>query len=267
MTSSTGHVTTADGTHLAYRAHTPPHASGSDVLLLHGLAGHLGEWNPLLPLLLADGHRVVTYDARGHGASTRRPRDMSRGAAVGDAVTLIEALALPPVTLIGQSLGGHTALLTAAAHPGLVRALVLIEAGPGGPTPDLPSQISAWLDTWPTPFDSPASAREFFGHEAWAQGLEEREDGWHPRLDRDRMIEAVRELATHDYWDVWSRVRCPALVVRGESGTMPPTEFAKMKSHRPETECLTIQDASHDVHLDQPKSLHAAIGPFVENLP
>ncbi|WP_425558727.1 alpha/beta hydrolase-fold protein [Kitasatospora albolonga] len=34
--------------------------------------------------------------------------------------------------LVGQSLGGHTALLAAAAHPGLFGGLVLVEAGPGG---------------------------------------------------------------------------------------------------------------------------------------
>ncbi|MFI5685732.1 alpha/beta fold hydrolase [Streptomyces sp. NPDC051636] len=38
----------------------------------------MAEWDDLIARLLADGHRVVTYDARGHGDSTRTPRDMTR---------------------------------------------------------------------------------------------------------------------------------------------------------------------------------------------
>ena len=86
----------------------------------------------------------MTYDARGHGASTRRPQDMTRAACVRDAVAFIRELSLAPVTLTGQSLGGLTALLTAAAHPelvsSLVSSLVLTEAGPSGSNPDLPSE-------------------------------------------------------------------------------------------------------------------------------
>ncbi|MCD7444199.1 alpha/beta hydrolase [Streptomyces lincolnensis] len=98
--------------------------------MLHGLAGHQGEFDDLASRLHAAGHRVVSYDARGHGASTLRPPTVTRAAHVQDAVTLIEELALAPVTLIGQSLGGHTAMLLASARPDLVGSLVLVEAGP-----------------------------------------------------------------------------------------------------------------------------------------
>lgn len=77
-----------------------------------------------------------------------------------------------------QSLGGHTAMLLASARPELVAALVLVEAGPAGPNPELPAQIGTWLDTWPTPFRSLAEAENFLGHEGWARGLEKRADSW-----------------------------------------------------------------------------------------
>ncbi len=60
-------------------------------------------------------------------------------------------------------MGGLTALLTAAAHPEVCRALVLVEAGPAGPSPGLPEQIGAWLDSWPVPFPDAAAAEAFFG--------------------------------------------------------------------------------------------------------
>ncbi|WP_319059163.1 alpha/beta fold hydrolase, partial [Streptomyces europaeiscabiei] len=158
--TTTGALTTPDAIRLAYRDHDPGQGSGRTprheggrtrtarqapartLLLLHGLAGHLGEWDELLPPLLAQGHRVVTYDARGHGASTGCPADMSRAACVRDTVTVIRELGLDahaqaPLTLVGQSLGGHTAFLAAAAHPELIHSLILIEAGPGAPDPAL----------------------------------------------------------------------------------------------------------------------------------
>ncbi|MEU5341238.1 MULTISPECIES: alpha/beta hydrolase [unclassified Streptomyces] len=279
MDTHTGNATTPDGTRLAYRDHHAPEPEPEfgaglrhpPLLLLHGLAGHMGEWDDLLPLLLADGHRVIAYDARGHGASTRRPPDMTRESAVRDVTTLIEELSLPvPVTLLGQSLGGHTALLTAAAHPHLVDSLILIEAGPAGPNPDLPTEIGTWLDSWPTPFTSFSSAAAFLGHEAWARGLEEREDGLHPRWDRDSMLAAVADLATRAYWPEWARVACPTLVVRGAKGTMREAEMTRMtqmtrmtRMARMRTGTEVIEDAGHDVHLDQPYRLHAAVRTFL----
>ncbi|MFF3907316.1 alpha/beta fold hydrolase [Streptomyces sp. NPDC001848] len=263
-----GTLTTRDGTRLAHRIHdsrTPSAARSTPLLFLHGLAGHQGEWDDVLPRFLADGHKVVTYDARGHGDSTRSPRDMTRAACAGDAVALIDHLSLAPVTLIGQSLGGHTALLTAAAHPDLIRSLVLIEAGPAQADPGLPQGVGAWMDSRPERFDSRAHAVDFFGHEAWARGLEEREDGWYPKVERDRMIAAVTELSERSYWQEWAQVRCPTLVVRGERGTMPESEQTGMRARRPEGTTLeVIPDAGHDVHLDQPERLHAAISAFLK---
>ncbi|MEW2402369.1 alpha/beta hydrolase [Streptomyces sp. NPDC046862] len=266
---TTGHLTTPDGTRLAYRdqagqggqagqgdqgSRSSGPSRGAPLLLLHGLAGHMGEWEALLPPLLSDGHRIVAYDARGHGSSTRKPKDMSRAAAVQDALTVIRALDLAPVTLIGQSLGGHTALLTAASHPALIHSLVLIEAGPGGPNPTLPTEIAAWLDKGEHPaFD----------------GVDHVD-----RVDRATMLAAIVELATTAYWPAWERVTCSTLLVRGAQGTMPDQEVGEMlarsvrspsagPSAGPSTELTTIEGAGHDVHLDQPERLYAALRAFL----
>src|SRR4051812_46989194 len=101
------------GVRLRIRDHAGP---GPAVVLLHGLAGHLGEWDETARWL-SRAHRVVAVDQRGHGTSERYPGDVSRAAYVADVMAVIDHLALGSVILIGQSLGGHTAMLTAAAHP------------------------------------------------------------------------------------------------------------------------------------------------------
>ncbi|MEU0898089.1 alpha/beta fold hydrolase [Streptomyces massasporeus] len=186
-----------------------------------------------------------------------------REAHVHDAVALIEALDLAPVTLLGQSLGGHTAMLLAASHPRPVTSLILIEAGPAGPSPDLPAQIATWLDSWPIPFTSLAEAEAFLGHEAWTTTLERREDGWHPSFDSSTIIASVAEPATTAYWEQWSRITCPTLLVQGEHGTMRPDERPAMLAHRPDTMTVRIPGAAHDVHLDQPTRLHEAFAAFL----
>ena len=50
---------------------------------------------------------------------------------MSDVVRVIEASVNAPVTLVGQSMGGHTAMLLTAARPDLVSKLVLLESGPG----------------------------------------------------------------------------------------------------------------------------------------
>lgn len=269
-------ITTDDGIRLACTEYghgpaTRPTGSADPtvpVLLLHGLAGHTAQWD-VLAGLLGPGHRTVGYDARGHGMSDRLPGDVSRAAHVRDAVAVIGQLALDRPVLIGQSLGGLTALLTAAAHPDLVRALVLVEAGPRGPAPELPGKIGSWLDSWPVPFASADEAVRFFGGGpaglAWAAGLEVRPDGLYPRVDRDVMVDCVAESAVRSFWREWDQVRCPTLVVRGGAGAMPESEAEEMRVRRSAgTRVETVAGAGHDVHLDAPAELHALTREFLQ---
>ncbi|MFF5969627.1 alpha/beta fold hydrolase [Streptomyces collinus] len=91
--------------------------SGPPVVLLHGLAGHAGEWDTLTRSLRRRS-LVVALDQRGHGASERRPGDVSRAAYVADTVAAVGHLGLDRPVLAVQSLGGHTALLTPACCAG-----------------------------------------------------------------------------------------------------------------------------------------------------
>ncbi|WP_431788160.1 alpha/beta fold hydrolase [Streptomyces sp. G9] len=245
---------------------------GPPLLLLHGLAGHCGEWEALAARFTAT-HRVIAFDARGSGASTRRPGDVTRAAHIRDvrAVARRFGLAGEDTVLVGQSMGGLTALLTAAAHPEVCRALVLIEAGPAGPSPGLPEQIGRWLDSWPVPFPDRAAAEAFFGGgpagRAWAAGLAPGPGGLHPRVDRDVMVATVQENAHRDYWDAWDRVRCPVLVLRGENGTMKPGEADRMRDRHPATRIAVIPGAGHDAHLDNMPAVYGEMAAYLAAIP
>jgi len=238
-------------------------------VLLHGLAGHAGEWD-VPARRLSPAYRVVAIDQRGHGASERHPSDVSRAAYVADVIAVADRLGLRRPVLVGQSLGGHTAMLTAAAHPGRVRALVLVEAGSGGPNPNAPADIGRWLDSWPTPFPSPEAAAAFLGGgpvgEGWAAGLEERDGGWWPRFDRDVMVRSLAENAQRSFRHEWTQVACPTLLVLAQSSFVPPQEADEMLRQRPATTAMSIPGTGHDLHLEQPGTLYTALSGFLEGL-
>ncbi|MFJ2644370.1 alpha/beta fold hydrolase [Streptomyces sp. NPDC087511] len=259
------HIVVRNGVRLVCRDWGGP---GQPVALLHGLAGHAGEWD-VLARRLSPQYRVVAFDQRGHGASDRHPQDVSRAAYVEDCIAVVDQLDLRQPVLVGQSLGGHTAMLTAAAHPETVRALVLIEAGTGG-NPHGPADIGRWLDSWPTPFSSRKAAAAFLGGGAvgagWAAGLEERDAKWWPRFDRDLMVRSLMENAQRSFWHEWEQIACPTLVILAQSSFIPAQEAEDMLRRRPATMALSVPGTGHDLHLEQPEALHAALSDFLERL-
>jgi pimeloyl-ACP methyl ester carboxylesterase len=245
--------------------------SGSPVLLLHGLAGYAGEWSDTAAWLVRN-HRVLGLDERGHGHSTRIPADVSRDAHVADVAYVIEHLGLGQVVLVGQSLGGSLAFVTAARHPELVRGLVVAEACPDAdPDGEGVAGIRRWLDRWPLPFASREDAVEFFGGpslyaSSWSGGLEQREDGWWPRFDADVMLRTLSEGTSVSYWEEWQRVRCSTLLVRAGNGFFPTDYLQAMAARLPGARFVDIPDAKHDVHLDRPEQWRAALSEFLAAL-
>jgi pimeloyl-ACP methyl ester carboxylesterase len=246
--------------------------NGPAILLLHGLAGHAGEWRDTASFLVPDYH-VVALDGRGHGRSERHPDDVSPEASVADVALVIQRLQLAPVVLVGQSLGGLTAFLVAARHPELVRALVLVDAGPADEPDgdDWIEHVADRLRRWPVPFQSREAALTFFGGpslaaDAWARGLEHRKGGLWPRFDIDVLVSILRAAPGRSYLDDWKQIRCPTLIVRPERGMSTRDEGTAMTAALPHAEVAEIDGAEHDVHLDRPQEWRATLRAFLRDV-
>jgi pimeloyl-ACP methyl ester carboxylesterase len=81
---------------------------GTPMVLIHGLGGNQREWDAA-GVKLARQFRIVTFDQRGHGASSRSS-DYSWKTRVDDLVALIAEMELHDVNLVGHSLGAGVAL-------------------------------------------------------------------------------------------------------------------------------------------------------------
>ena len=240
--------------------------AGAPAILLHGLAGHAGEWIRTMAHLFPR-RRSLALDQRGHGRSTRRPEDLSREAFADDVAAVIEAAGLHrPVVLIGQSMGAHTAFFTAARYPHLVSHLVMIEGDVGGGG-GLASLRDA-LTSWPLPFSDYEKAMAFFGGDSeagrgWADGLESRPDGLWPRWDLEVMVRTMAPVLEREYWAEWESLPHPTLLVLGEAGEIDSGRVERMVATRPTTRLVTFARAGHDVHLQQSQAWLRALDDFL----
>ncbi|MGO9217644.1 MAG: alpha/beta fold hydrolase [Streptosporangiaceae bacterium] len=120
-------------------------AGASVIVAVHGLEGSAVNWSALAPLL-TDRYRVLAPDLAGHGFT----RSAGRGVDVSSNRVLlhrfIEAVAGPPVILMGNSMGGMISLSEAAAAPGTVTGLILLDpALPFMPVRPDPSVVMMFL--------------------------------------------------------------------------------------------------------------------------
>lgn len=98
--------------------------TGAPVVFAHALGSSQKIWEKVLPLL-PDGLRLITYDARGHGASSVPPAPYSMGMLVRDAERLLDALEVRDCVFVGLSMGGMVAQGLAVKRLDQVRAMVL----------------------------------------------------------------------------------------------------------------------------------------------
>ena len=103
--------------------------NGSPAVLLHGLFGSGRNWMTVARKLAAGNHRVVTADLRNHGSSEWTDT-MSYAEMAADLRETITALGLGPVALLGHSMGGKAAMLTALQYPELVERLIVVDVAP-----------------------------------------------------------------------------------------------------------------------------------------
>lgn len=82
------------------------HGTGKPVVLIHGWPLSSLSWERQVPALLAAGHRVITYDRRGFGHSSRPSTGYDYSTLADDLHRLMTKLDLREATLLGFSMGG-----------------------------------------------------------------------------------------------------------------------------------------------------------------
>jgi pimeloyl-ACP methyl ester carboxylesterase len=192
---STRSTTTPDGVALAVEEA----GEGTPVVLLHGLTATRRYVVMGSKALERAGHRVLAYDARGHGESAPAPSPDRYGydELAADLGAVLDDAGFDRAVLAGASMGAHTAVRCALDHPERVVALALI-------TPAFdPASPGGGMERW----DRLAAGLR----EGGIDGFVAAED--HSRLSpdfRERVEEVQRQrLARHEHLDaVADALRC-----------------------------------------------------------
>jgi len=82
------------------------HGSGDAVVLIHGYPLSGASWEKQIPVLLAEGRRVITYDRRGFGKSSQPTTGYNYDTFAEDLKKLVTHLKLHDFALVGFSMGG-----------------------------------------------------------------------------------------------------------------------------------------------------------------
>jgi non-heme chloroperoxidase len=105
------------------------HGSGPTVVLVHGWPVDSRSWEPQVHSLLAAGYRVITYDRRGFGMSSRPATGYDFNTLADDLDTFLTQLDLSEVTLVGFSLGtGELARYIGTRGTSRLKSCVFIES-------------------------------------------------------------------------------------------------------------------------------------------
>ncbi len=257
------------------------------VILVHGFRDHCRTWDFFVGELRAimPDLWVVAPDCRGHG-------DSGWVGAGGyyhffdyllDLDQLIQHLGAPAVRLVGHSMGGTITCLYAGTYPMRVSKLALVEGlGPERMAfADAPRRAARWLEQVPAVGEGAGYASP----EAAADRLRRS----HPRLTEER----VRHLAHHgtrrteagvwqwkfdplhrttspqpfyleQFLEFLRRVTCPSLVVQGaESGHRARGDIEARYGLLPAATLVTLPEAGHMVHQDNPEGLARTLAPFL----
>lgn len=119
---------------------------GVPVVLLHGLTATRRYVVMGSRALERSGHRVIAYDARGHGASSPAPTPDAYGydLLAEDLRAVLDAAGVEHAVLAGASMGAHTLLRFALDAPERVAGLVVITPAYEPATNDDPDRLARW---------------------------------------------------------------------------------------------------------------------------
>jgi pimeloyl-ACP methyl ester carboxylesterase len=249
------------------------HTSDDCIFLSHP-TGFLGAvWKPLIGRLRRLGvtSRIVSYDQRGHGLSSKPDDDYSWEHFIEDTKGVLHALGLREVLAVGHSAGATTLAGVAADEPALVRRLVMVDpvlfhpelAYLIGEENPMAKRTRTRRVVWSSKQELYRSFRRREPYSTWTdealeayvdEGTFERPDGEIELLCPARVEAQVYSGAAHlDGFARLRRVKTPILLLRGEhSTTLDEDRAERALEAAPHARLVTVEGTTHFIPMEKP---------------
>ena len=237
------------------------HGHGPALLLSHGYSATCRMWDGQVAAL-ASRFRILVWDMRGHGEtdSPEDPAAYSEALTVEDMAALLRHCRIERAIIGGLSLGGYMSLAFHLTHPGMVRALMLFDTGPGFRNADARRGWNERAQQRARDLEAKGLAALGQGEEVRtsrhrsARGLAAAARGMLAQAD-DRIIGALDQIAV------------PTLVLVGAEDTNFIAAADYMARKIPGAARVTIPGAGHASNLHQPALFNRAVADFLAGLP
>jgi pimeloyl-ACP methyl ester carboxylesterase len=244
--------------------------AGDSLVMLHGHLIDSGQWDDQFEVF-ARHYRVVRYDARGFGRSSK-PADPF--AYYQDLYAILAFLGIKQAYLMGCSGGGATILDFALAYPKMTSALILVGAGIGGyqftgePPPlvlamrearergDLARAVELALQLW-----TDGSNRK---PEQVNPAARERTRAMTAQLFARPDVEAPENPLEPPAISRLAEIRVPTLAIVGDKDVLPIQEIADMIAAQvPGARKAVIPDAGHHPNMEHPALFNQIVLEFL----
>jgi pimeloyl-ACP methyl ester carboxylesterase len=259
-------------------------ARGDPVVMIHGVGGWAENWREVMEPIATSGRRAIAVDLPGFGESERAgrvahfgPRDPFYPRFV---IGLLDELGIPSAHIVGNSMGGAVAYMTAVTAPERTSSLALVASG------GLGTDIALFLRVATLPgmitlarlFGRPEHGREvlrtcFFDPSRIPATLYAEAERYgfasYPEFVRALRsgvtIRGVRPALRRHWVAQAGRYRGPVLVVWGrEDAVLPIAHLADAKDVFPQAEVRVIERCGHLPMIERTDEFLAALLPFLD---
>ncbi|MGW7368070.1 alpha/beta fold hydrolase [Streptomyces sp. NPDC054841] len=253
-----------DGAALTYDDEGPRDGDGVPLVFVHGWTANRHRWDHQMAHF-AEKRRVIRLDLRGHGESSgagaRTIKDLAT-----DVLALLDHLKVERFVLVGHSMGGMISQTIALSHPERVERMVLVNS------------ISRMTYSRGRGLLMAASTRVPFKlfvaaniQRAFAPGYPREEVRKHIRASSATPQEVVMTcyaaMRAFDVLDRVGEIRTPTLLVHGYHDIqLPVSQMLRMAKAYPDA-VVRIVDAGHELPVEKPAELTAALDWFVTGRP
>jgi non-heme chloroperoxidase len=271
-------ITTKDGTQIYYK----DWGTGETVVFSHGWPLNADNWEAQMLFLASHGYRCIAHDRRGHGRSSQPWNGNDMDTYADDLATLIDALDLKRITLIGHSTGGGEIARYAGRHgtkriakmvfvDSVVPLMTKTAANPIGIPVEFFDGFRAGLTANRADLFRETAAGPFYGFNRpgakvsqglidtfWMQGM---------LAGHKNTYDCVKAFSETDFTEDLKRIDVPVLIVHGEDDQVTPIDITARQAIKllKRGKLLVYAGAPHGIPDTHKEKLNADLLEFLKS--